>query len=152
MLVSVVFLVVYLWRKPAVVNGDFVAALAFGLVEGVVGTGIQAGECILGVGDGAADAQGDGMVLGAVVDGRGNGVTDSFTELLRVVFGWDIGKVQAEFIAPHAADDIRMADMLTKNLYDVLQDFIPGLMAGGIVDGLKIIDIQHDKGTGNPFF
>ena len=151
-MVSVVFLIVSFRRKTAVIDGDFVAALPLGLVEGVVGAGVEAGEGILWMGDGAANAHGDRVFLRAIVDGRRYYVTDAFAKLFGVVFGWDIGKVQAEFIAPHAADDIRMADMLTKNLYDVLQDFIPGLMAGGIVDGLKIIDIQHDKGTGNPFF
>ena len=130
MLVSVVFLVVYLWRKPAVVNGDFVAALSFGLIEGVVGAGVETREGVLRVGDGAADAQGDGMVLGAVVDGRGNGVTDSFTELLRVVFGWDVGKVEAEFIAAHTPDDVRMADVFAENLHNMLQDFVASLMPG----------------------
>ena len=127
---SVVFLVVFLWRKTAIINGDFVAALPFGLVEGVVGAGVETREGVLRVGDGAADAQGDGMVLGAVVDGRGNGVTDSFTELLRVVFGWDVGKVEAEFIAAHTPDDVRMADVFAENLHNMLQDFVASLMPG----------------------
>ena len=93
LLVSVVFLVVFLWCKTAVIDGDFVAALAFGLVEGVVGAGVEAGEGILGMGDGAADAHGDGVFLGAVMDSRGNGVTDSLTKALGVVLGGDVGKV-----------------------------------------------------------
>ena len=129
-MVSVVFLVVFLWRKTAIINGDFVAALPFGLVEGVVGAGVETREGVLGVGDGAADAQGDGMVLGAVVDGRGNSVTDSLTELLRVVFGWDVGKVEAEFIAAHTPDDVRMADVFAENLHNILQDFVASLMPG----------------------
>lgn len=51
-----------------IVNRDFVASLAFGLVKRVVGAGVEAGEVIGWLRERAADARGDRMLLVPVGD------------------------------------------------------------------------------------
>jgi len=127
-------------------HGHAVAAGLLGAVEALVGDAEQVGETGRPVKGDAPDADRQRALFSV---GRKDRQVDRAADALGNGLGGvlvDIGQVDAEFLAAHAADQVPGPQDGADRAGDDGQRLVARIMAEQVVDGLEIVGIDHQQG------
>src|SRR3989344_4030659 len=125
---------------------DPVLALALVLLHRRIRAGKQAFHAfILGSKAGQPLADGDTESLAVVVEGQGLNFPLHALGYLQGHVRRAAGEDGGKFLATNASEQVTATQCGSATVGDTLQHVIAFLVAVGVVDGLEIIDIQHEK-------
>ena len=85
-------------------------------------------------------------------DLRKGPVPQPFQKIFRLRFRLLKGRIDQEdqeFLAAPANQEIRCANMLPNQFHQPFEHPIPCFVTEAVIDGLEVIDVEHDKGKGN---
>ena len=131
----------------AALSEEFVAvlAVALGAVEGDVGLPEQVVVGNGAVGDGDADADGNGVVQPAVHEQAADGGAQFLRALADARRFAHVAHVDVEFVPAHAADDVALPEGPPELAGDFDEDGVSRQMAHVVVDVLEIVDVDHEE-------
>lgn len=128
-------------------ENDAVSAAFFGEVEGIVHALVEARLGLLRRGGGAADAGSEEGAVGELDTPEGLLQTARYDECAG---GCGAGEEDDEFVPALAAGKVGRTDHVFQDTCDFADHLIPFGVTEGIIDMLEGVEVDHERGEGEP--
>src|SRR4051794_15594769 len=116
---------------------------AFGAVHRAIGAAQRVVDAVVGSEDGDADARGGDDVLSLDVRGLTRELALERRGDVTGALAVGVWQEDGELVAAEARDHVARAQPLRDDLADVLEHLIAGVMSKRVIDGLEVVEVEH---------